>query len=125
MIRYDQLLEAVRQLEPAELSKFQQQVAQLQTSRYYKSLSAEESDLLLKINSVASSQGDRHYQKLLTKRQNETLSESEYQELVVLSDQYEQQNVERVKYLVQLAEIRNISLTDLMEQLEIPQPTYD
>ena len=125
MIRYEQLLEAVRQLKPAELDKFQQQVAQLQTSRHYKSLSQEESDLLFKINSVASSQGNRHYQKLLNKRRNETLSESEYQELVVLSDQYEQQNVERVKCLVQLAEIRNISLTDLMKQLEIPQLTYD
>lgn len=56
---------------------------------------------------------------LLAKRQEESLTESEYQELIVLSDQYEQQNAERMKHIVQLASIRGISLTELMDQLEL------
>lgn len=124
-LSYDKLLEAVRQLPPAELDKFQKQVAQLRAGQHNASLSKEESDLLLKVNSVSPPQSDTRYQKLLAKRQNETLTESEYQELIALSDQYEQQNVERIKHLTQLAEIRRVSLTDLMDQLEIPQPTYD
>ena len=125
MITYNKLIEAVRQLDSTELDKFQKQVAQLRVSKHTTSLSKEESDLLLKINSISTPQSDTHYQKLLAKRQDENLTESEYQELIALSDQYEHQNVERIKHLVQLVEIRKVSLTNLMDQLEIPQPTDD
>lgn len=123
-LSYDKLLEAVSQLNAVELDKFQKQVAQLRASKRNASLSEQESDLLLKINNVPSPQSDIHYQKLLTKRRDESLTETEHQELIALGNQYEQQNVERIEYLVQLAAIRGVSLTDLMDQLEIPQPMH-
>lgn len=76
--------------------------------------------MLLKINSVPLPQCDTYYQKLLTKRRDESLTETEHQELIALSDQYEQQNAERIEYLVQLAEIKGVSRINLMDQLEIP-----
>ena len=123
-LSFDQLLEAVRQLNPTELDRFQQRVLQLRASKHNASLSKWESDLLIKINSVSSPQQNSRYQTLLTKRRDESLTESEYEELIALGDQYEQQNAERIKHLAQLAEIKEISVTDLMDQLEIPQPTH-
>ena len=88
-------------------------------------MTEQESDLLLKINSVSPPQSDTRYQKLLAKRQDESLTELKYRELVALGNQYEQQNAERIEYIAQLAEIRGISLTDLMDQLEIPRPGHE
>lgn len=123
-LSYDQLLEAASQLSPTELDNFQRQLAQLRARQQHAPLPEEEADLLIKINSVSTST-DPRYQELLSKRQTETLTESEHHELTILSDQYEQQNAERIKHLSELAKIRGTSLTDLMAQLEVSQPTYD
>ena len=124
-LSYDKLLEAVKQLSPAALEDFQEQINHLKASQHSTSLSKKEADLLLKINRPSTRQGDIKYQELLVKRQNESLTEPEYQELIALSDRYEQENTERMKYLVQLASIRQVSLTKLMNQLEIPPSVYE
>ena len=124
-LSYDKLLEAVKQLSPAALEDFQEQINHLIASQYSASLSKKEADLLLKINRPSARQGDIRYQELLVKRQNESLTETDYQELIALSDHYEQENTERMKYLIQLANIRQVSLTELMNQLEIPLPVYE
>ena len=123
-LSYDKLLEAVKQLSPAALEDFQEQINHLKASQHSTSLSKKEADLLLKINRPSTRQDDIKYQELLVKRQNKSLTEPEYQELIALSDHYEQENTERMKYLVQLANIRQVSLTKLMNQLEIPPPSF-
>ena len=59
------------------------------------------------------------YQLLINKRNEENLTEQEYQELLELSDQIEIHQTQRLEYLAQLARLRQISLTDLMTQLSI------
>lgn len=123
-LSYDQLLEAVGRLSPAELETLQKQIAQLRSSQRTDALPKQEADLLLNINSLPLPQADARYQELLAKRQEGKLTDPEHQELITLSDHHEQQNAERMKYLVQLATLRRITLATLMDQLEIPQPTY-
>ena len=118
-LSFDQLLDAVSQLNLTELEQFQKQVAQLRARKHNTSLSEQESNLLIKINSTSSPQQDAHYQTLLAKRRDKSLTEPEREELIALGDQYEQQNAERIKHLAQLAEIKGISVTDLMDQLDI------
>ena len=53
------------------------------------------------------------------------LTSEEHQELLQLIDQIENANVERIKYLAELARIRGTTLTALMEDLEIHPPAYE
>ncbi len=123
-LTYDQLLEAVSQLSPAELADFQRQLTQLRANQPGASLPKEEANLLLKINQFPTLEADTKYQTLLTKRQEGTLSNIEHQELTGLNEKYEQLDAKRAKYLIQLAKLRGVSLSDLMNALEIPRPTY-
>ena len=44
--------------------------------------------------------------------------------LIALNDQIEEADVERVKALAALAQLRNISITDLMDELGLLPPSY-
>ncbi len=123
-LSYDQLLEAVSQLSPAELNDFQKQLAQLSAKQPGASLPKQEANLLLKINQLPSFKANTEYQALLTERQKGTLSDVEHQELIRLNEKHEQLDAKRAKYLVQLAKLRGVSLTNLMNALEILPPTY-
>ena len=64
------------------------------------------------------------YRKLIKKSVDETLTEEEHRELVELIPVVEAKQVERLKYLVELAQLRTTSVDDLMEQLGISPPEY-
>ncbi|MGD2089337.1 MAG: STAS/SEC14 domain-containing protein [Candidatus Aminicenantes bacterium] len=120
----DDLLQAVKQLEPSELEGFVWQIIALQAQRKAPGLSKEESQLLIKINQGVPPDIQERYDELIAKRQSETLNAEEYNELLRLTDQIEKLDAERVEYLKKLAFIRNISLTTLLEELKIQTPTY-
>ena len=63
------------------------------------------------------------YDQLVGKRQAETLTPEELDELISLSDQIEAANVRCVKYLAELARLRNTSVSVLITELGIrPRP---
>ena len=57
-------------------------------------------------------------------RRAETLTESEHAELLHLTNQVEKYYTERLKYLTELACIRKISLTELLDELGLNQPIH-
>ena len=63
------------------------------------------------------------YRELIAGRRAETLTESEHAELLHLTNQVEKYDIERLKYLTELARIRKISLTELLDELSI-EPAY-
>ena len=87
--------------------------------RHLAKIKKKETELLLKINQGLSQDNQGRYQLLINKRNEENLTEQEYQELLELSDQIEIHQTQRLEYLAQLARLRQISLTDLMTQLSI------
>ena len=78
-----------------------------------------ESQLLQQINRGMSEQRWERYDQLAAKRDDETLTEAEHHELIQLSDEIERANVERLYRVAELARLRNVSLTALMQQLGI------
>ena len=58
------------------------------------------------------------YLELKRKRQQETLTPIEQQELINLSDQLETANASRMPYLIELAQVRNIPLETLLQQID-------
>lgn len=119
-----ELLKAVSQLSSADLEQLLSQVVALQAQRRAPSLSAEETDLLLKINQGLPADVQQRYDDLVAKRQAETLTAEEHRELLRLTEQIEASDVQRVKYLAKLARLRGVSLTTLMDDLGLTPPAY-
>jgi hypothetical protein len=66
----------------------------------------------------------RRYGKLVLKRRAEVLDADEEVELVRLSEWIEGVEVKRLEYLSELAHQRGCKLSELIEALNIPTPSY-
>ena len=74
--------------------------------------------LLLKINqSILPEQIMEHYIFLQEKMEVESLSDTEYKELITLVTKEEKIRNKRFQYLLELSQLRGISLTELMHNL--------
>jgi hypothetical protein len=124
-VEIEEILAGVSHLNTEELEKFVEQVLALRAKRISPSLSKEEAILLKMINRGLPPEKRKRFALLETKRSSGSLTEEEHQELIALSDQLEQLNVDRVQYLGQLASLRGVSVRALMKQLGIrPAPLH-
>lgn len=83
-----------------------------------------EDKLLQKINVGLPSEVWDRYEILIDKRKNLTLTEVEQKELIQISDRIELSNVNRIKHLIELSQLKKVSLDDLMKELQITAPSY-
>jgi hypothetical protein len=118
------LLKAAGQLSPGELEQFVFQLLSLQAQRKAPSLPPAETDLLLKINQGVPGDVQKRHDELVGKRQAETLTADEHDELLRLTDQIEKLEAKRIEYMADLAHLRQTTLTALMKDLGIQSPTY-
>ena len=86
------------------------------------SVSQEEAEILGAINRSLPETIQQPYDTLLRKRDDETLSEAEYQELLRLTQAIEAFDVARVDALTRLAARRGVTLATLMDQLDLAGP---
>jgi Asp-tRNA(Asn)/Glu-tRNA(Gln) amidotransferase C subunit len=121
---YQHLIKAVEQLNAFDLQQFLLQVLMLQAQRQGAVGACHEAELLLKIQQDLPNDLHSRYQELLTKRQAETLTPTEYEELLQCTEQVEQWDAQRVEYLTELARWRGISLTQLLHELNFQPPVY-
>ncbi len=120
----EQLLRAIEQLPPQEFASVVAHLLALRARRQEPSLSQDETPLLLKINRRLSPDVQRRFDDLVAKRQAETLSAEELEELVRLTDTSEQHDVARLEALDGLARLRGAPLATLMTDLGITRPPY-
>jgi hypothetical protein len=120
----EDLLKVVEQLSQSDLKKFIAQAIAIQAQRTTSSLMQRESELLLKINKSIPLDIHKYYKDLIAKRNAEILTNDEYKELLRLTEQIEKQQAERIGYLAELASLKGISLSKLMENLGIQTQSY-
>jgi hypothetical protein len=120
----EELLSAVEQLSLPELEQFVSQVLLLQAQRKVNNLPPAEAELLLKINQSIPSETKKYYDELIAKREAETLTPDEYNQLTQFTEQIEKLQAKRIEYLAELARLRKTSLTALMENLGIQMSKY-
>jgi hypothetical protein len=120
----DELIQAAQKLDETDLEQLLHQVVVLRARRKAQVLPEEEAQLLLKINQGVPAELREHYQVLRQKREAETLSDDEYNALIQLSNQIEQIGAQRLEALASLAQLRQVSLSDLMETLGIQPVSY-
>ena len=75
------------------------------------------SELLQKINLDITEEEWATYRHLTDLRKAENITDSEYAQLIQLGEKIENANVVRLKYLVALSKIRNVSLDKVMADL--------
>lgn len=123
-ISMDALLNDVAQLDTPDLEQLISELLTLRARRVAPSLSTEESRLLEKINQGLPPDLQQRYDELTTRRQAETMTTAEHQELLALIDRIERADVERVQALTELAQRRGISVAKLMAELGIRRSAY-
>ena len=89
------------------------------TSARPSALPAQEAELLREINTGLPEHLWEEYRDLVGKRRAELLTDAEHSRLIVLSDLIESDNAERIDRLIQLGQLRNVSLDELMAQMGI------
>ena len=120
----DRLLEAIGQMDLAELDRLVPRVIAIRAQRRAPRLSQRESELLTKINRGLPINVQTRLNALIAKRQAETLTPNEHKELLRLIERSEKAEAARVEALARLAQLRSISLTTLMHNLGIKAPAY-
>jgi hypothetical protein len=115
----DDLLHAVEHLPDSELQDFLERLMRLRAGRVATHLSTNETLLLEKITNTIPNEVQKRFDSLMLKRNQNTLSETEVQELLLVTDQIENLDAVRVEALATLAAIRNTDLQNLMLELGI------
>ncbi len=119
------LLKNVSEMPLPEIERFVQDVNALIAQKKSTDKTYQDRLLLRKINqTVLGETKTKRYQHLVVKLEAETLSESQYKEFMLLAEEEELIRYERLKYLVELAQIRSIPLPQLMDNLGLNRPTY-
>lgn len=120
----EQIISAVSHLSPPELKQVLESLLALQAERNAPRLSAAESALLLRINQGLPDELRERITVLRGKREDEVITDAEYEELTQLTDRAEELHADRMAALVELAQLRGVSLPVLMNQLGIHFPEH-
>lgn len=125
-IDIEQLMDGVARLDTPALENLLSQVSLVLAQRKAPRLSQQESLLLQQINAGVPDAIQKRYIELQTKLHHEMISADEHQELLALIDEIELADANRLQALLELAQLRQVSLHELMHQLGIhpPQPIY-
>ena len=120
----EQILSAISALSLPELERVFEHVLALQAERRAAHVSAVEAALLDRINRGLPLELHERIALLRAKREEETITDAEYEELTRLTDRAEELHADRMAALVELAKCRGVTLQVLMEQLGIHFPEH-
>jgi len=113
------LLRTIDSLPDQELHELTQEVLRKNAQRHSEALSTPESELLSSINEPVPAEMARRYQQLIGKRDEQTLTSEEHQELCRLNDSIEERNVQRLTMVAELARRRGRTLREMADQLSL------
>jgi hypothetical protein len=120
----EQIISAIARLSLPELEQVFDHVLALQTRRKATALSAAESALLARVNQGLPVAFRDRIGFLRAKREEESITDAEYEELTRLTDQTEERHADRMAALGELAKRRGVGVAVLMDQLGIHFPEH-
>jgi hypothetical protein len=118
-IGLDELAQRLSQLDSIELTAFFAQLNEKIIGQPKFNNLSEETILLKKIKYVIPASVIRHYRALRTKARKQVISDKDRQELLLLSDFIEEKSAEKVNLLAALAKIKQVPLSELLQQFAI------
>jgi len=120
----EEVLNGLARLSTRELEQFVERVLSLQAHRRAPALPKKEAALLQKINNGVTSAVRERYRELNAKLLAEAITEEERTEFLAIVDQIEVADAERLQALIDLAQVRGLTVDQLMGQLGIRRPAY-
>jgi len=117
-------LQAIGRLSKSEFDSLLLQIKKLRIKNYPVITSKKENELLKTINSSLPATTNRIYENLLTKKQKGVLSDNEYAELLDITEQREALQEEKLRSMIELAKLRNTTLDEIVEQLQLKKELY-
>lgn len=121
---FEEILSGISSLELADVELFLKQARLVLARKKASHLSDEETTLFLKINQSFPVDLKQKYDDLITKMKANTISEKEKKELEKINKKWETWDVERMKNIVKLAEIREMPVRDFMKKHGLIRPKY-
>ncbi len=119
----ENLLNAFVKMPEKEFERFVEEVKRLRQKPTKSFWTKREVEIIQKINEfVLPPEKQARYDKLVRKRQDEKITESEMKELIVLTDETEENTLRGVELLVKLTKSKGESIDKIMERLEIRPP---
>ena len=115
----DDIIKGVSELETSDLEQFLQKIGLLVARRKSPSASERETILLKAINEATPLALQNRYEALSQKLHEETMTPTENKELLEIIEIIEDQKVERLQNLIELSQLRNVSLNSLMDELNL------
>ena len=122
-IELEKVLDGVAKLDTPDLEKFLTEVSVLLAQRKVANFSKEDARLLQVINQTLPVSVQTRYDQLTDLRRNEKIAPEEYLELLRLVDQVELADANRLAALIELAQLRHLTVDQLMQQLDIQPPS--
>jgi hypothetical protein len=119
----DELLQATEKLDELDLDRLVERILILKAKRKAPALPESETELLQQIDRGIPTELHQQYRDLVAKRDAQTLTDKEYELLLELSDRIELLAAERTGLLVKLAQLRQVPLMQLIDDLGI-QTSY-
>lgn len=113
------LIRGVRALNPSELEVFMKQLQNLKSEATRENLSEKEEELLNNINKPFNKKKNLRLNYLIARRDAETLTKAEHQELLDLYEDFEKYELKRLNFLAKLAELRKQTLHEVVEFFNI------
>jgi hypothetical protein len=117
--KFDDLVQRVSLLNNTDLMFFFEQLnAKISGNKVF-STESQEVILLKQIKTIIPVSVVRRFKTLQAKQHNNSISEKEHEEILLITNFIEEKSAERVELLADLAKIRQISLTELLKQLPL------
>ena len=123
-IQNPQFYQTLNKLSVNELDELIGEIMQLRKQKLPNVLSNIETELLRKINTGVLPTIQKRYAILFKKRQKETLTDADYEELIALTSYIENHNAQRLSYIIELSQIRNTTVDDVIASLELKPRLY-
>ncbi len=126
-IDIESVMQGMGKLNNSELEKVLSRISIMLAQKKAPNLPKKEAKLLLEINKSFDDIVLQRYASLSQLMREDKLSEEEHQELMQLIDEVELADAKRLKAIVELANLRAITVDELMKQLNIhpPKPQLD
>ncbi len=126
-IDIETVMQSMGKLNSSELEKVLLRLSIMLAQKKAPNIPVQEAKLLQKINQGLDEVILQRYTFLNQLMKENTLSKEEHQELMSLIDEVEQMDAQRLKAIVELANLHAISIDELMKQLTIhpPKPQLD
>jgi len=118
-VSVDELANVAEQLNDEELQRFASRILALRARRTAPSVPRAEAELLMTINQRLPQERQQRYEALIAMRDNASLRRQEYLELLQLTQESESLDVVRVAALIELAQLRGLTVAELADQLQI------